>query len=213
MSFTRLHITVFLAVAAAVWGLLLWAEGNPPTWQHLAPFGTAVSILAILALVLEKVAWHWKWLHWFVHRPDLRGTWRVEIQSSWIDPNTNQPLPVIEGCMAVTQSLSHLQMHQLTRESESWLVADRVVLSEKNTGYRIAAVYTNQPQLVLRGVRSEVHLGAFMLDTHGPTPSRPETITGEYWTDRKTTGTLVLRDRVSVVYSRFEDAAAAFRNR
>ena len=53
------------------------------------PFGTVVGLLVMLGLAFERVLWHQPYLHWFFHRPDLRGTWRVEFQSDWVNPGTS----------------------------------------------------------------------------------------------------------------------------
>ena len=87
--FTRLQITAALAVTTLAWGLVLWLQGTPLTWQHLAPFTTVVGVLVLVALAME----HWLWRlrpfqGWLFDRPDLRGTWKVTIQSEWIDPDT-----------------------------------------------------------------------------------------------------------------------------
>ena len=70
-------------------------------------------------------------------------------------------------------------------------------------------MYTNKPQTYLRGARSEMHLGGVLLDTHGPT-NRPDTLTGEYWTDRKTKGQMTLTTRLPNVFTRFVEADRAF---
>ena len=54
-----------------------------------------------------------------------------------------------------------------------------------------------------------MHFGGLILDTHGP-PNRPKTLTGEYWTDRKTKGNMTLSVRTSRLFTRFEDAEHAF---
>ena len=110
--------------------------------------------------------------------------------------------------MGVEQTLSTLQMHLMTPESESWLIADRIRPSPSGNGYQVAAVYTNKPKIHLRGDRSEMHQGALVLDTHGPN-FRPDTLTGEYWTDRKTKGQMNLTTRVCQVFTRYEDAERA----
>ena len=154
--------------------------------------------------------WRWSWLHgWFVKRPDLRGTWRVELQSDWIDPVTNVGVPIIICYMGVAQTLSTLQMHLMTPESESWFIAERITPSRSKVGYRVAGVYTNEPKTHLRGKRSEIHLGGLLLETHGPA-NRPNTLTGEYWTDRKTKGQMTFTERLPDVLTRFEDAKRAF---
>lgn len=211
MTFTRLHISVFLAFAAAAWGGVLLAQGVPLSLKHLAPFGTVVGVLAIFALTLEHFLWHQPSLHgWFVARPDLRGTWKVTLQSDWIDPNTNLPIAPIACFMGVEQTLSTLQMHLITPESESWFVTHSIRPSPSENGYQVVGVYTNKPNVHLRSGKSSMHLGAILLDTHGPSKSKPETLTAEYWTDRKTTGRMDLADRIDLVHTRYEDAVRAF---
>jgi hypothetical protein len=210
MSWTRTHIVVFLGIAAAAWSLVLFIQGTPLSREFFEPFGVVVTVLVIVGVFLENVAWRWPFLHdWFVQRPDLRGTWRVEIRSNWVDPATEQHVPPIEAYMAVSQTLSRLRMHLMTRESESWLIAERVTKSEKTEGYQIAVVYMNQPQLALRGVRSDIHYGAFVLETHGSSSRSPETMAGEYWTDRRTNGLMTLTNRVAKLYTRFDEAQAS----
>lgn len=120
MTFTRLHITVFVALSALVWALVLVAQGTPLTLSVLAPFSTVVSVLVVIGLLFEYRLWHIKALHgWFVSRPDLRGTWRVELASTWVDPNTGVEVAPIQAFMAITQTLSHLHMHLMTAESQS----------------------------------------------------------------------------------------------
>ena len=93
----------------------------------------------------------------------------------------------------------------MTPESESWLIADSVHPSPNGEGYQVVGVYTNKPRMPLRGQRSEIQQGAFIMITHGP-PSSPETLTGEYWTDRETRGQLTLSHRMKRLFTRFDDA-------
>ena len=209
MKLERRHISVFLGVAVLAWWLVLLAQGTQVVWEYLRPFGMVVGILVILGWGLERVLWHLAWLHgWFVRRPDLRGTWRVKLQPDWVEPATQGKVPTIVCYMGVVQSLSRLQMHLMTKESESWLIAESVNPSPNGIGYRIAGVYTNEPHTLLRGDRSEIHLGGLILDTHGR-ENRPKTLRGEYWTDRKTKGRMMLSARVPKVLTNFEDAEAS----
>ncbi len=209
MTFSRLHITIFVALAVVVWVLALLAQGSPVTLDALWPFSTVVSVLVGVGLLFEYYLWHLKVFHgWLVKRPDLRGTWRVELASTWIDPRTGVEVAPIQAFMAITQTLSRLQMQLMTAESESWLVADQISPSRKNDGYSIFAVYTNEPNTRIRGVRSEIHYGALALDTHGPA-AKPDRINGQYWTDRGTKGMMEFSHRMDAVHSRFEDARAA----
>ena len=208
MKLERHHIAVFLGLAAFVWWLVLFAQGTPVGWDHSRPFSIVLSFLVLLGLAFEFLLWRQPWLHWFVKRPDLRGTWRVELQSDW----TEEDILTIDCYMGVSQTLSSLHMHLMTSESESWFIAERILRSPSGTGYQLAGVYTNKPQMHLRGDRSEMHQGALILRTHGP-ENHPDTLTGEYWTDRKTTGHITCTERLPRIFSRFEDAADGFATR
>lgn len=210
MNFTRLQISVFLGVAALAWATVLLLQGVHLTLAHLAPFGTVVGVLALAALALEHVLWRQPWLHgWFVQRPDLRGTWKVKLQSDWVNPATGTNIPPITCYMGVEQTLSSLQMHLMTPESESWFVAHSIRPSPSENGYQIIGVYTNKPNVHLRSAASNMHLGAIVVDTHGESRAAPTTLTAEYWTDRKTTGRMTFSNRSAAMFTRFEDADQA----
>lgn len=207
---TRLQITVLLGLTVGVWWLVLLFQGTPISRQHLTPFTVVVGFLVVVSLAFEHFLWHQRVLQgWFVKRPDLRGTWRVDLQSNWVDPDTKNQVPSIQCFMGITQTFSKLHLHLMTPESESWSIADRICASVKGNGYTIVGVYTNHPHLELRGKRSEIHLGAIVLDTHGPSMFRPDVLTGEYWTDRTTKGTMTLSRRVDNLYTRYKDAQNA----
>lgn len=210
MTFSRFHITVYLGLTVIIWGLSLIVSGTPVGKEHVAPFSVVVSVLVLLGLAFEHILWRQRWLHgWFVKRPDLRGTWRVELKSDWTDPQAGRKTPLIVCYMGVNQTLSKLQMHLMTLESESWLIAEGIRFSLNGNGYQVAGIYTNKPQMHLRGDRSEIHQGAFVLDTHG-SPARPDSMTGEYWTDRRTSGQMDFTSRASEIVTRFDEAERLF---
>jgi len=210
MKFTRLHISIFLGLSVVVWALVLLCQGTGFSWNHIRPFGTVVGVLVGLSILLEHVLWRVRFLQpWFVSRPNLRGTWKVNLQSDYIDQETNAQIQPIVCYMGVKQTLSTLQMHLMTHESESWFIAEAILPSPSGEGHQIIGVYTNKPKVHLRGKKSDIHLGALVLDTHGAT-HKPATITGEYWTDRNTTGSMDFVKRHPKVFTRYQDAQAAF---
>jgi hypothetical protein len=211
MKLERLQITVFVGFAALIWLIVLLCQDTPISWAHARPFSIVVSSLVGLGLLLEFVLWRQPWLHgWFVKRPDLRGTWRVELHSSYVLPETNERGPIIVCYMGVNQTLSILRMHLMTHESESWFIADHVRPSPNGNGFQVIGVYTNEPNVHLRDERiSEMHQGAIIIETHGP-GLRPTSLTAKYWTDRKTTGTMDFTKRIDEVCTRFGDAQRAF---
>jgi hypothetical protein len=214
MKLERLQITVFVIITAVVWFAILFCEGVPVGWEYAKPFSIVISILVALSLFMEFAAWRHRWLHgWFVPRPDLRGTWRVELQSSYVRSETGESVPMIVCYMGVKQTLSKLQMHLMTGESQSWLIADHVRPSPSGSGYQVIGVYTNEPKVHLRDARlSEMHQGAIIIESHGP-ENRPTHLSAKYWTDRKTTGTMEFTDRIKELCSKFADAERAFQQR
>ena len=211
MRLEKLHILVLLLIAAVFWTLVLLCQGTPVAWSHFKPVGIVSTLLGLLAVIFERWAWRIPFLHgWFVKRPDLRGTWRVVLKSEWINPETGRGIPEIICYMGVKQTLSTLQMHLMTPESESWLIAEDTSESPSGEDYQIAGVYNNKPKTELRSTRSAIHYGSILFYTHGPIPHRPETIDGEYWTDRPTKGRMTLTNRNPKVFTRFKDANRAF---
>jgi hypothetical protein len=206
---SRLQITAALAVATAAWGLALWLQGTQLSWEHLAPFTTVVSVLVVVALLMEHVLWRLRIFQgWLFDRPDLRGTWKVTIQSEWVNPETGEKIPPVTAYAGIVQTLSKLQIQLITPESESCLLAHAIEPTPCGNRFIVSVVYANTPDVELRGVRSERHVGAAQIGTHGP-KYKPDSLTAEYWTDRKTVGRMNFEGRFSKVYSRYEDAQRA----
>lgn len=100
-------------------------------------------------------------------------------------------------------------MHLMTPQSESWLKGGSLKESPNEMLFQIVAVYENRPGLVYRN-KSPMHRGALAIETHGPDSLKPCAISGEYWTDRKTKGTLEFDSRIDETHTRFKDAEVAF---
>ncbi len=169
---------------------------------------------------------------WFVKRPDLRGTWLVNMQSDWINTETKQGIPPITSYMGVKHCLREEMPGGLCRTYNDVasdagvrvagpvtssgirirLIVDQIDPARSGEGYRIIGIYNNEPKIELRGDRSEIHYGGIRLHSHGP-EHRPDTLTGEYWTDRKTADRMTFSRRHPTVFTRFKDADQAFTSR
>jgi hypothetical protein len=202
---SRLHLSALLLVAAALWGGMLVFEGVAVSGTWFRPFSTVVGVVLLLLVAFDLWAWRLRFLQgWFVPRPDLRGTWRVELQSDWKDPATNQVVGPITAYLVVRQTYSTLSLRMLTRESSSELVAAEISKAVDGT-YGLAAVYRNEPKLSVRD-RSPIHYGAIVLDVQG----EPVTdLVGHYWTDRSTRGQLKTIAHEMRLFSSFELAKNA----
>ncbi len=194
----RTHITLLVILSAAVWGVSLWALSVPLNFEHSKPFAITVGAVSALSIAFDRWLWKWRIFRgWLVNRPNIQGTWKVKLQSSW-EGSKNESAS-IEGKMAIQQTFSKLTARLFTKESSSFLVAYKI--EEQNDGvFQLFGTYQNNPRIELRGEKSEIHYGALMLEIRG-TP--PESLVGHYWTDRATKGSLELSDRTDEIASAF----------
>ncbi|MGB8295730.1 MAG: hypothetical protein WCG85_09920 [Polyangia bacterium] len=203
---SRLHLSVILLLAAVIWGTMLVVDGVAVSGTWFRPFSTVVGILLLFLVVFDIWAWRLPFLQgWFVPRPDVRGTWRVLLQSDWKEPASGQTIAPILAFLVVRQTFSMISMRMLTAESASELVGAAIAKAEDAT-YRISGVYRNEPKLAVRE-RSPIHYGALLLDVEG---SPVERLAGHYWTDRSTRGQIVSTARKSEIFGNFDGASRAF---
>lgn len=199
---TRMQITAFLTLSLTFWVALLLLRGVQVTLEMLLPFGSVVGAVSATLLVFDKWIWHWPIFRgWLVRRPHLRGTWRAELRSSWVNPQTNEGIPPIFALMVVRQTYSTLALRLMTSESRSDTISAAIEICPDGT-YEINCAYRNKPKAAYRH-RSEVHYGAMLLTADTASPKELE---GEYWTDRKTTGGVTLTARCSALFSTFDQA-------
>ncbi|NOK02938.1 MULTISPECIES: hypothetical protein [Myxococcus] len=199
---SRLHLSAIILVAAVLWGGLLVFEGVAVNGSWFRPFSTVVGSLLLLLVAFDLWAWRLRILSgWFVPRPDLRGTWCVELQSDWKDPSTNKMVGPRTAYLVVRQTFSTLSIRMLTAESASELVAAEINKSVDGT-YRLAAVYRNEPKLSVRD-RSPIHYGAIVFDVQGEPVKE---LAGHYWTDRNSRGELRTLARHDSIVGSFSEA-------
>lgn len=202
---TRLHISSFIALTIAIWLLALWFQGMPVlSADFIKPFSTVVGVITLFVTVFNKYLWSWKiFKGWYVKRPDLRGTWRVELKSSWINPETGEGVEPIHGYAVIRQSLTFLSVRLMTKESRSVLVAHSIEQQEDEDLFKLLGVYRNEPKIELQGIRSEIHHGSFALEVHGAPVYE---LQGYYWTDRGTKGGMALMNKVEKLYDTYDQA-------
>mgnify|MGYP001056846328 CR=1 FL=1 len=188
----KTHITLIVAIAVVVWAGIVWASGYPISWDYFKPFGTAITVVGLVSIIFDRVAWKWRIFQgWLVSCPQVWGTWKVELVSDWINPQTGQNIPPIDATMVIRQTFSTLTSRLYTKESNSYMVTSK--FERHNDGiFELVGVYMNTPQLNLRGVRSEIHYGALKLEVEG---DPIVAMSGHYWTDRGTRGTMKLTNR------------------
>jgi hypothetical protein len=196
------YIKAILYVAVAAWASVLLASGQKLSSDSLKPLSTVTTIVVFTVLAFDLWLWKLPILHgWFVKRPTIDGTWKVEIRSNWKDPASGVRIPPVEGYMVVRQTFSSLSLRLLTAESSSELVGTELVCSVDGL-YCVSGVYRNEPRFEVRA-RSPIHFGAVWLKIIEEAPKK---IVGHYWTDRETAGEMELNNRQPKKVQTFQSA-------
>lgn len=203
---SKLHLTTLLIISALVGGLVLLINGIDVKIGWLKTVSATITVISFILLGFQHWFWRWRFLHgWFVEKPDIRGTWKVSLQSTWKDPNTGNTLPEIEAYLAVRQTYSHLSFRLMTSEQNSELISSSIQRAEDGT-YRISGVYLSQPYLSVRE-RSPIHFGALVIAVVGDPPTA---LRGHYWTDRNSSGEFNATEHKSKIFPDFIFAQQGF---
>jgi len=198
-----IRIVVFLS--GGIWFLLLILQGANAQASWLQALGGAAGIVVLLMLGFDRYAWKWRGVHRLTQRRILHGTWKGELQSEWVDPDTKQRIAPIECYLVVHQTYSDIWTALFTADSTSRSAT--AGLSDPTRGQcLLSSIYQNSPKLLFQ-VGSRVHRGALVLEIAG---SPPTDLEGSYWTDRKTNGQLVFDRHACKTAPRFADAQKLF---
>jgi len=160
----------------------------------------AISIYVLLGILFTKWIWRWELLQgWLIKIPDLQGTWRGELISDWVNPETGKSIDPIPVVLVIRQTFSSIKCTLMTKESTSYsTTADINVVSSGEDLY-LTYNYTNRPKATIRD-RSAIHDGACTLKIIRK-PSR--SLEGEYWTSRKTRGEMNLSFKSKKLVEKF----------
>jgi hypothetical protein len=202
---SNLQTWTIVGLGALIWlplSVLGFASGGPAAVLWLSDL---LAIVLALISAFERWAWRWRPLHpHIVGTPDVRGTWRGMLSSSWIDPATESARPPKVVYLAIRQTLTTVWVRLLTNESASDQMVGSVKKDAASEDWLLSYNYRNTPKLPLRKTSPE-HRGGTFLTIYGEPPARIE---GEYWTSRDTKGTLAMDARVEAVAQSYVDAEA-----
>jgi len=144
-----------------------------------------VSINLIIVAGFSSFMWRWKIFHgWLVPFPNMNGTWKGYIQTTWTDPITNERPAPIPTILTINQSFFKISCVMRTAEMTSRSIIADFVLDKDNQVRKLSYTYDSNPIATVKE-RSPQHYGTMIFDIIEK-PKRK--IEGEYWTGRKTTG-------------------------
>lgn len=190
---SSLHLRALFWITVATWAAMLIVEGQPLTPNLFKPSSFVFYIMLALVVAFEKWIWKWKLLYpWFVHQPDLSGTYHGEIVSHWVDPSTGEKRSPIPATLTIHQTFSniHVSLHTDNSESSSILNA---TISTQNEKAELIYTYRNEPQIGQR-LQSPIHYGTARLSIES---AGHEKLTGSYWTDRGSIGEMNFQRRLT----------------
>lgn len=162
------------------WGNLVYAINNN-AWMVL-PYslfcyaGEAMGLTALIMAVFEKWAWKWNFINVVTGgMPVLLSVYSGNIVSDYDYIKRNAEL-------LVKQSFLRVSIVMKTEESSSISVAASII--HINGDPKLVYHYINEPRSDLRS-GSPMHYGTAVLNVR-----EPDMISGNYYTDRKTKGTM-----------------------
>jgi hypothetical protein len=200
------YIKAIIYVAVLAWTVVLYVNHEAIKSASLQPLSTVITIVLYAVMAFDLWLWKLPFLHgWFVKRPVIDGTWKVEIRSNWIDPATGAGIPPVNAYMVVRQTFSTLSLRLLTAESSSELVGTEIVCSADGL-YCVSGVYRNEPRFQVRE-RSGIHYGAVWLKIIDEEEKR---VIGHYWTDRDSAGEMELSNRQGKKFQTLQSANAYY---
>ena len=189
-----------IKLQAALWILLVFSSAVVYVIYRIqgSPSLTPKTILQTLSIVVTVdfifcslfVSFLWKlpiFKNWLVPFPDLNGTWKGEIQTTWTDPETGKKPEPIPAILTIKQSFLNISCVMRTAEMTSRSLTSAFVLDKENQLERLVYTYDSNPIETVRE-RSPQHCGT--MDFEIVREDKRIKLAGGYWTDRKTTGTI-----------------------
>lgn len=119
--------------------------------------------------------------------PNLSGTWKGYIYSTWEDPLTGERPDRIPVILTINQSLVNISCVMRTYEMTSNSFVCNFIIDNEKQVRKLAYMYDSIPKQNVKA-RSAQHYGSVLYDL----VENDKKLTGEYWTGRKTTGGIKL---------------------
>lgn len=175
----RKTVPVILAIAAILFALMLakifeWLGQQPP-WYVDTP--SVMGFYGLLWLVYDKHGWHLSFRSFRLSKiPDIRGTWKVTVVSSYKDGNRENIQS--EGVAYIRQTWTKISIRLEFEDSTSFSTMASIN-SEDSSDYGLNYEYLNEPDP--HGIATmQIHRGTVHLRL---SPTR-KALKGDYYTGR-----------------------------
>lgn len=201
----RLIVNAIASVVASVFAFGVWLSDDPKNFGWLRFYSAAVLLVTLLLMLWEHWVWRWPIIQRIPKIPrSVRGTWKGEIKSHWIDPSTGAPVSPKAIFLVVRQTASTVKVDIHTDESTSRSGIGSV--QQVGGSWTLDYMYLNTPLLSVQD-RSRIHHGSCSLQLAGLPTVR---MAGQYWTDRDSKGELTFADHRVKLADDYRDAIDMF---
>jgi hypothetical protein len=197
----RFALAIFTVFAACFcWVAYRSGKNVSDLWSALTIAYKTIPLVLLVVGLFVSHAWRWKIFRgWLVPFPDLNGTWQGSIQTTWKNPETGEIPGAIPVILTIKQSFIRISCVMRTAEMTSrsyladfWLDGDQQV--------RMLGYSYHSKTLPTVTDRSQPHDGTIVFELIGDPVAK---LKGTYWTERKTTGEVVLTFRDSTRLDEF----------
>jgi hypothetical protein len=182
---TALYLVLGISIGSLFIVLRIQGDGGFSFWAVLKAIPKVVTIDLLLIALFSSFLWKWRiFRNWLVPFPNLNGTWKGAIQTTWVDPVTgNRPAP-IPAILTIRQTFFKISCVMRTGEMTSRCINSDFIIDKEKQLTRLIYSYDSNPIATVRD-RSPQHMGIMVFDILEDTVKK---MVGEYWTGRKTTG-------------------------
>lgn len=190
-----------------VWLALMATAVVTNNGDALGQISAVIPVLLLGAWAFERWIWRWKGISKLVRTPVLHGTWRGELKSLWLDPDTKKPKPLAPKrvYLVIEQTLLTVTVRLFSEETVSEQIAGS--LADLGGGRRaLSYTYIAEPSIGNRDKNPMRHGGALIKVLDGSALH----LEGEYWAERAGTGSLSFREHRSRLAKSFTDAEILF---
>lgn len=155
----------------------------------LKPIPSVITLDSIFLALFIRYFWKIKLLYpWLIRIPNLNGTWRGTIVSSWTDGNGNK-LDPISTILSIRQTFIKISCTMRTGEMVSHSCCEGFIVDPQEIAkIQLGYFYLSKPKPQCQS-RSPMHYGAILFDL----TNNNTVLIGSYWTQRKTTGEITLK--------------------
>ena len=185
----RTFASVIIGLAFFVYAIIFVSFQNLESIdfnQAISDIFKTISINVGIWLLFVNWAWKWRiWYPWLVPFPNLDGKWEGHLKSNY----NNKSLEPIPTEVSINQTFFNIQVKIKTGESRSHSTGASFDIDKDRGIQQLIYSYLNTPKSSVRE-RSEIHYGTTLLIFDG---FKVDELEGQYWTDRETTGEILLR--------------------